>query len=201
MAGASQFFQQKQLDAMFRHAPSTTVDGTNASTTNILVTSSTGFAKGHLIKGTTAGSYHLVTAVPDATHVTVTPAFAAAPTTGSLEAWAYQPNTVYVALFTTAPTDSTFGTEVAGGDYARKQLTQATGTWTAATAASPSVIDNVAAIEWLNVTWSGTVVAWALVDESTGTANILLWLSHTGVVVAAGNNVRFAAGVLDATVD
>lgn len=201
MAGASQFLQKNLLDSMLRHSPSSAVSGSNASTTNILVASSTGFAKGHIVKGTTAGSYHLVTAVPDGTHVTVTPAFAAAPTTGNLECWAYQPNSVHVALFTANPTDSTFGTEVTGGDYVRKALSQAPGTWNAATSASPSLVDNVAAIEWLAVTWTGTVTGWALVDESTGTANIILWFDSTDIVVASGNNVRFAAGTLDLTVD
>lgn len=201
MAGASQFLQKALLDSAFRHSPTTAISGSNASTTNILVTSSTGFAKGHIVKGTAAGSYHLVTAIPDATHVTVTPAFAAAPTTGNLECWAYQPNAVYVALYTANPTDSTAGTEVTGGDYARKLLTQASGTFNAATSASPSLIDNVAAIEWLAVTWTGTVTGWALVDESTGTTNILVWFDSADIVVASGNNVRFVAGALDLTVD
>lgn len=199
MAGATALFEETQLNSMFRHAPSTPISGTNASTTNILVTSSTGFVPGHIVKGTTAGSYHLVTAVPDATHVTVTPAFAAAPTTGNLEAWAFQPSTVHVALFTVNPTDAGGGTEVVGGDYARKPVTQAPGSWNAA-AGTPRLIDNVAAIEWLNVTWAATVTGWGIMDALTG-GNLLAWFDSVDKVVSAGDNVRFAAGALDITHD
>lgn len=199
MAGATTLVEETILNAMFRHSPTTAISGSNASTTNILVTSSTGFKPGHLVKATTAGSYHLVTAVPDATHVTVSPAFGAAPTTGNLEAWSWQPSAVYVGLFTANPTDAGGGTEVSGGDYARKQLTQAAGTWNAA-AGTPRLIDNAAAIEWLSVTWSGTVTGWGLFDAASG-GNLLFWFDSADITVSTTDNVRFVAGALDLTVD
>lgn len=199
MAGATNLVEETVLNAMFRHAPTTAISGSNASTNNILVTSSTGFKPGHIVKGTAAGSYHLVTAVPDATHVTVTPAFGAAPTTGNLEAWAWQPAAVYVALFTTNPTDAGGGVEVSGGDYSRKQLSQATATWNAPSG-TPRLIDNASAIEWLSVTWAATVTGWGLYDASSG-GNLLFWFDSADISVSTTDNVRFVAGALDLTVD
>lgn len=199
MAGATTLIEETILNAMFRHTPTTAVSGSNASTTNILVASSTGFLPGHLVKLTTAGSYHLVTAVPDATHVTVTPALGAAPTTGNVEAWAYQPSNVYVALFTANPTDAGGGTEVSTGNYSRKQLTQAAGTFNAPSG-NPRLIDNVAAIEWLAVTWSGTVTGWGLYDAASG-GNLMFWFDSADITVSTTDNVRFVAGALDLTVD
>jgi hypothetical protein len=199
MAGATNFLEEALLNAMFRHVPSTAINAGNASTTNILVTSSTGFVKGLIVQGTTAGSFHQVTDVPDATHVTVTPAFGAAPTTGNLTAWAYAPIAVYAELFTANPTDAGGGTEVATGDYARKQLTQASGTWGAPSGA-PRTITNSAAVEWLAVTWSGTVTGFGLNDSLTA-GNLLLWFDSVDVVVASGNNVRFLAAALGVSFD
>jgi len=64
---------------------STTVTGTNASTTNLLVASSANFIVGFSVLVTADGTIHTVTALPDATHVTVTPAMTAAPTTGTVQ--------------------------------------------------------------------------------------------------------------------
>jgi len=199
MAGATNLVEETLLNAMFRHIPTTTVSGSNASTTNILVTSSTGFLPGHFVLMTTAGTYHQVTAVPDATHVTITPAMAAAPTTGSMTAWAWAPYLTYIALYTANPTDAGGGTEVSTGDYARKQVTIASGSWNAP-AGTPRLIDNVAAIEWLAITWSGTVTGWGIKDASTA-GNLLWWFDSTDIAPASGDNVRFIAGGLDITVD
>lgn len=65
---------------------STNVAGTNASTTNIQVAASAGFASATTIKLSATGSWHLVTAIPDGTHVTISPAAPSAPTTGTLSA-------------------------------------------------------------------------------------------------------------------
>lgn len=199
MAGATTLVEETILDAMFRHAPTTTISGSNASVSSILVSSSTGFKAGHIVKGTAAGSYHLVTSVPDATHINVSPSFAAAPTTGSLETWAWSPAAVYVGLFTTNPTDGGGGSEVSGGDYSRKQLAQATGTWSAPSG-TPRLIDNAAAIEWLSVTWSGTVTGWGLFNAASG-GDLMWWFDSADVAVSSTDNVRFVSGALDLTVD
>src|SRR2546430_1282707 len=128
MANKTAYLEKAALNRWLRRL-STAVNGANASTSNILVTSSTGFNPGDLIKMTTAGTYHTVTAVPDGTHVTISPAMGAAPTTGNMEAWGYSPPAIYIGLFTAAPTDAGGGTEATGGSYARVQMTQADATW------------------------------------------------------------------------
>lgn len=82
-----------EVDLLLKHllgtvtrGQSTAVGGANASTTNILVTSSTGFVVGMITYCSALGSFHYVTAVPDGTHVTIAPAAASAPTTGNLVA-------------------------------------------------------------------------------------------------------------------
>lgn len=199
MAGATTLVEKTLLNAMFRNIPTTTINAGNASTSNILVTSSTDFIVGHFVKMTTATTFHQVTAVPDATHVTISPAMAAAPTTGSMTAFAWAPFATYIKLFTANPTDAGGGTEVSTGDYARKQVTIGSGSWNAPSGA-PQLIDNVAAIEWLAVTWSGTVTGWGIADALTA-GNLLWWYDSTDITVAATDNVRFVAGGLDLTVD
>lgn len=114
---------------------------------------------------------------------------------------AYKPAAIYIGLFTANPTDSGGGTEVSGGNYARQQVTQADGNWTAPTSASPSVIDNVNAITFTDpVTWSGTVTGWGIFDAASA-GNLLIWFDSTDKVVSSGDTVRFSAGALDVTHD
>ena len=80
---------------------------------------------------------------------------------GTLRATSYTaPTTVYVALYTTDPTDADVGTEVTGGSYAR----------TAVTFAAPSngVTTNSADVTFPTCTLSwGTVTHIGLRDAST----------------------------------
>lgn len=62
----------------------TTVNGANASTTNLNVTASAGFATNTTVLVTALNSWHTVTAVPDGTHITVSPATGSIVTTGSV---------------------------------------------------------------------------------------------------------------------
>lgn len=100
--------------------------------------------------------------------------------------------TVYVALYTSAPTDSTSGTEVSGGSYARVATTGTT--WNAASAGSTS---NASAIVFTTATASwGTVTAVALVDASTS-GNIIWYGTLTSnKTVDSGDTFQFAAGAL-----
>lgn len=198
MAGKTNFLEAEQLNAYFRRRQFT-VAGANASTTNIQVSSSTGGVIGQIIKGSAAGSYHEVTAIPDGTHVTVTPAFAAAPTTGTLDVMAYRPKDIYIGLFTANPTDAGGGTEASGGNYARQQVTHADASWSAP-AGTPRAIENSAAIQWTGVTWSGTVTGFGIFDSLT-TGNLLFWCDSTDKVVNVSDDVRFAAGALDISED
>lgn len=99
---------------------------------------------------------------------------------------------VWVALYTTAPTDSTSGTEVSGGSYARVECLPAT--WNAASSGSTS---NASAIVFptASASW-GTVTAVAITDAST--AGNIIWYGTltSNKTVDSGDTFQFAAGAL-----
>ena len=103
------------------------------------------------------------------------------------------PGTVYVALYTVAPTDSTTGTEVSGGGYAR----QSAGFTTSGNTAS-----NTSAIEYPTATAGyGTVVAVAVLD-ALSSGNMLAYASLTSSkTIATGDVFRIPAGDLDITLN
>jgi hypothetical protein len=103
------------------------------------------------------------------------------------------PTTVYVGLFTAAPTDAGGGTELSGSGYARKSAAfTVSGTGTLAT--------NSAAIEFDAATGSwGTIVAIAVFDALT-TGNMLAWADlTTSKAIATGDILRIPTGDLDIT--
>jgi len=102
------------------------------------------------------------------------------------------PTTVYVALYTTDPTDADTGTEVSGNAYARQSVTFS--------APSNGATSNSAAVEFPQATGSwGTVAYIGLRDASTG-GNLLF---HTPLdaskTIATGDVFRIAAGSLTVT--
>lgn len=102
------------------------------------------------------------------------------------------PTTVYVALYTTDPTDADTGTEVSGNAYARQSVTFS--------APSGGVTSNSAAVEFPQATGSwGTVAYIGLRDASTG-GNLLY---HTALdaskTIATGDVFRIAIGSLTVT--
>ena len=103
------------------------------------------------------------------------------------------PSTIYVGLFTVAPSDTGGGTEVSGGSYARKSAAfSVSGTGTLAT--------NSAAVEFdvATGTW-GTIVAIALFDALT-TGNMIAWADLTASKsITSGDVLRIPAGDLDVT--
>lgn len=103
------------------------------------------------------------------------------------------PSIVYVALYTVAPTDSTTGTEVSGGAYARQSASFTT---------TASATTNASAIEYPTATAGyGTVVAVAVLDASSG-GNMLAFASlDTSKTIATGDVFRIPAGDLDITLD
>ena len=103
------------------------------------------------------------------------------------------PSTVYVALYTVAPTDSTTGTEVSGGGYARQSASFTT-TGNAAT--------NASAIEYPTATGNyGTVVAVAILDASSS-GNMLAYATlSASKTISTGDVFRIPAGDLDITLD
>ena len=89
-----------------------------------------------------------------------------------------QPSTVYVALYTVAPTDAGGGTEVSqvsgGLNYVRQSMTGGSA-WTVTGTATRA--NNTAAITFpvAGDTW-GTVVAVGIFDSATiGAGNLLFW--------------------------
>ena len=103
------------------------------------------------------------------------------------------PTTVYVALYTVAPTDSTTGTEVTGGAYVRKA---------AAFTTTGNEATNSAAIEYPTATADyGTVVAVAVLDALTS-GNMLAFASlAVNKTISTGDVLRIPAGDLDITLD
>jgi hypothetical protein len=103
------------------------------------------------------------------------------------------PTTIYVGLFTAAPTDAGGGTEISGSGYTRKSAAfTVSGTGTLAT--------NSAAIDFDAATGSwGTVVAMAVFDASTA-GNMLAWADlTTSKTIATGDILRIPSGDLDIT--
>lgn len=107
------------------------------------------------------------------------------------------PATLYVGLYTVAPTDAGGGTEVTGGSYARVAVTANN---TNFPAASGGAIANGTAITFPTATASwGTVVALGIFDASTS-GNLLAWADlAVNKTVASGDTASFAIGDLDIT--
>jgi hypothetical protein len=104
------------------------------------------------------------------------------------------PSTIYVGLFTVAPTDAGGGTEVSGGSYARQPVTL--------TAASGGTATNSADIIFPTATanW-GTIVAVGIFDASTG-GNLLMHNSlTTSKTVNNGDTFKISAGNLNISFD
>jgi|TARA_Y100000289_G_scaffold65044_1_gene77908 hypothetical protein len=104
------------------------------------------------------------------------------------------PSTLYVALYTVAPSDTGGGTEVSGGGYVRKTAAfSVSGT-------NPTTASNTAAIEYPTATANyGTVVAVGVFDASSS-GNLLAYANlSTSKVVSSGDIFRFNTGDLDIT--
>jgi len=109
------------------------------------------------------------------------------------------PATVYVALFTTSPSDSSGGVEVSGGGYARVAVTNNLTNWPAAVSGSKSN-GTVISFPTATAAW-GTIVAFALMTAPTG-GDILYWGAvNPNVSVPSGADASFAVGALVITED
>lgn len=120
------------------------------------------------------------------------------------------PVTWYVALYTACPTDSTAGTEVTGGSYARVAVTAGLTQWagtqsagsTTASSGTGGTTSNNAAITFPTPTagW-GTVVCWGIVDASTA-GNIWIYAALTvSKTINSGDAVSFATAALTFQID
>lgn len=103
---------------------------------------------------------------------------------------------VYVGLFTANPTDSTAGTEVSGGSYARVQSKTK---WAAPSAGS---VSTNADLVWPTATadW-GTVTGFAIFDALTG-GNMTYWGAlAANKVVSSGDTFSILSGQLTISED
>ena len=102
------------------------------------------------------------------------------------------PSTVYLALYTSDPTDADTGTEVTGNGYERQSITFG----------SPSngVSTNTAAIEFPQATGSWGTVAYVGIRDASTSGNLLF---HTALdaskAIATGDVFRVAIGSLSVT--
>lgn len=101
-------------------------------------------------------------------------------------------NTIFVALYTVAPTDSTSGTEVTGGSYARQAITFS--------AAVNGATENSAAVDFTGMP-ATTTVAIAIHTASTGGTMLMYGGLNTSKQTDAGDTLRIAAGDLDISID
>lgn len=112
---------------------------------------------------------------------------------------------VWIALFTTTPTDSSAGTEVTGGSYARTAVVRTGAGWDAASGASPGTTQNTGAITFPTATadW-GTVTGFGICISSAGalSTDLLFWAALTAnKTVSNGDTASFAAGALSVSAD
>jgi len=103
------------------------------------------------------------------------------------------PTTVYVGLFTSAPSEAGGGTEVSGGSYVRKAGSFSVSGNTATTSA---------AIEWPTATASwGTITSIGIYDASTS-GNLLAYANlSSSKAIASGDVFRIPTGDIDITLD
>ena len=104
------------------------------------------------------------------------------------------PGTVYLGLFTAAPSDTGGGTEVSGGAYARISCAfSVSGT-------DPTTATNSSAAEFATATGTWGSVGWVGVFDASSSGNLLAWAALTASkTVSSGDVFRFDAGDLDIT--
>ena len=102
------------------------------------------------------------------------------------------PATVYLALYTSDPTDADAGTEVTGNAYERQSITFG--------APSNGASTNTAAIEFPQATGSWGTVAYIGIRDASTSGNLLY---HTALdaskAIATGDVFRVAIGSLSVT--
>ena len=118
------------------------------------------------------------------------------------------PATLYFGLSTAACSDSSVGTEVTGGSYARVSLTANLTNWsgtqsagsTAASSGTGGVSSNNVAVNYTTPSagW-GTVTHWFIADASSG-GNILFCAALTASkTINSGDSVSFAIAAVSVT--
>lgn len=116
--------------------------------------------------------------------------------------------TTYVGLSTSACSDSSFGTEVSGGSYARVAITSNLTNWagtqsagsTTASSGTGGQTSNNAAISFPtpSASW-GTVTHWFLADASSAGNLLICAALTTSKTINSGDTVSFAIAALTVT--
>lgn len=102
------------------------------------------------------------------------------------------PTTVYLALYTTDPTDADTGTEVTGTNYARQSITFG--------APSNGATTNSAAIEFSQAGSSWGTVAYIGIRDASTAGNLLYHSPlDASKTIASGDVFRIAIGSLSVT--
>lgn len=112
---------------------------------------------------------------------------------GTLRATTYTaPSTVYVALFTSDPTDAGSGTEVSGGSYARQSATFG--------APSNGASVTTADITFPTATGNWGTVGWIGIYDALTTGNLLYHSPlDTSKTISTGDIFKISAGNLSVT--
>lgn len=129
----------------------------------------------------------------------------------ALRAQAYSPPaTGYVALFTACPTDSTAGTEVTGGSYARVAVTASLANWAGTQSAGSTTAssgtggttsnNNVITFPAATADW-GTVNCFGYMTASSGGTPIFYAALTASRNITNGSTASFAAAALTFTID
>jgi hypothetical protein len=106
-----------------------------------------------------------------------------------------KPSTVYIALYSAAPTGAGGGTELTGNGYARASVTNNSTNWPNA---SSSIKTTGAAFTFTTATgaWD-TATHWGIFDASTS-GNLLFWGSlDTSRTAENGSVLKFLTGEID----
>lgn len=117
-----------------------------------------------------------------------------------LGAQTYTPSaTLWIALYTAAPTDAGGGTEVSGGSYARVAVDNDLVTWAAAVSGAK---ENAILIAFPQATgdW-GTVVAWAAHEHATNDDIVVYGTITPNREILNGAEPELAIGDLVVTAD
>lgn len=120
------------------------------------------------------------------------------------------PTTLYIALFTAAPSDTGGGTEVSGGNYARASVACSLANWAGTQSAGSTTAssgtggvtsnNNVISFNTPNANW-GTVTHFGIFD-AVSSGNLMMWgpLSSSKAVFS-GDAVSIQAGQLQIQID
>ena len=101
-----------------------------------------------------------------------------------------RPTTVYLALYTTDPTEANTGTQVSGGSYARQAITFG--------AQVNGAVSNTSSVSFTGMP-SATVTHVGILDASTGGNLLYYGALTTTVTVTTGSTVSFASSAVTVT--